>query len=201
MVFRLRECLAKWAGQKVAIVTAACFLVLCACSSTTVAQNATNSSGAQPTHVRATATPTRPVSHYPPTTQVDLQWLGSQGDASAMQVSSTEMTGAVGACPEPRGEVIVNPSITGQQLAEGLLAFFYSQGYNTPCGSLILAYHSQNEVDTSDFYTAGRINLDTVDSSGQPNFDPNATGITYTLTLDVSGDLAGQGEYIITYTA
>jgi len=39
---------------------------------------------------------------------------------------------------------------------------------------------------------AGHISFDVTDSSGQPNVDPNATTLTYTLTLDIEGALAAQ---------
>src|SRR5579884_2657818 len=48
---------------------------------------------------------------------------------------------------------------------------------NNKCGSLILAFHDQSEADG--VYTAGSINLDVMDSSGQINIDPNATNLTY----------------------
>ena len=136
--------------------------------------------------------------HYPPTTVADLRGLAAQGDASAIHELHSEVVGAVGACPESRREVLVDPSVTGQQFAEDLLAYFYSTpGLVNPCGSLVLAYHNQSEADSGPF-TAGRIDWTVTDSSGQANLDPNATNLTDTLTLDVGGIDAGQ-EYTITY--
>jgi hypothetical protein len=106
--------------------------------------------------------------------------------------------GLVGVCPQPKVEVIVDPSLTGQKLAEDLLAYFFGEQLDNPCGSLVLAYHNQSEV--GDVYTAGRINLDVNDSSGQANIDPNATNLTYVLTLDVGGVVTGQQEYTVTYS-
>ena len=77
-----------------------------------------------------------------------------------------------------------------------LLAYFYTQQLNSPCGSIVFAYHTQAEAN--DIYTAGRINFDVTDSSGASNVDPNASNLKYTLTLDIGGDLTGQ-EYVVTY--
>jgi len=166
---------------------------------------------AQPTQARPTQAPTlaptdtptlvltaTPQSiHYPPTTGADLHSLATEGDASAIHEFHSESVGAVGACPQPKREVTVDPSVTGQQLAEDLLAYFYAQQLDSPCGSVIFAYHNQGEA--GDVYTAGRILLDVTDSSGQVNFDPNATNLKYTLTLDIGGLLTNQQEYVITY--
>ncbi len=100
--------------------------------------------------------------------------------------------------PQPKRLVTVDPSITGQQLAEDLLAYFYANQLDNPCGSVVFAYHSQSEAN--DVYTAGRILLDTTDSSGQANVDPNATGLKYPLTLDTGGDLTRQ-ESVVNYTS
>ena len=105
--------------------------------------------------------------------------------------------GAVGVCPEPKREVTVEPSVTGQQLAEDLLAYFYTQQLDSPCGSIVFAYHNQGEAN--DVYTAGRIKLDVTDASGAENVDPNASNLTYTLTLDIGGDLTVAKEYVVTY--
>ncbi len=86
--------------------------------------------------------------------------------------------------------------MTGQQLAEDLLAYFYTQQLDSPCGSLVLAYHNQGEA--GDVYTAGRINFDTTDSSGAVNLDPNATNLKHTLTLDIGGIDSNQ-EYVVMY--
>ena len=105
--------------------------------------------------------------------------------------------GAVGVCPEPKREVTVEPSVTGQQLAEDLLAYFYAQQLDSPCGSIVFAYH--NQAEANDLYTAGRINFDVTDSSGASNVDPNASNLKYTLTLDIGGVLTSQQEYVVTY--
>ncbi len=78
--------------------------------------------------------------------------------------------------------------------------YFYTQQLNSPCGSVVFAYHTQAEVNdpNSTGYTAGRILLDVTDSSGTSNVDPNASNLKYTLTLDVGGNLTGQ-EYVVTY--
>ncbi|WIG60496.1 MAG: hypothetical protein OJF49_003244 [Ktedonobacterales bacterium] len=143
-------------------------------------------------------TPTPRIVHYPPTTLDDLRGLAAQGNASAIQTVHSESVGLVGVCPQPKREVIVDPSVTGQQLAEDLLAYFYGQQLDSPCGSIVFAYYHQNEV--GDVYTAGRINLDVNDSNGQGNIDPNATNLTYTLTLDIGGAMTNQQEYIVTYS-
>ena len=167
-------------------------LVLVACG------DQTSSSGSTSTTSTSTVVPTstpQPV-HYPPTTVADLHILAAQGDASAIHEFHSESVGMVGACPQPKREVTVDPSVTGQQLAEDLLAYFYAQQLDSPCGSLVLAYHNQGEAN--DVYTAGRINFDVTDSSGAVNLDPNASNLKHTLTLDVGGDFSNH-EYVVTY--
>lgn len=142
-----------------------------------------------------TATPQ--TANYPPTTGADLHGLAAKGDASPIHEFHSESVGATGACPQSKREVTVDPGITGQQEAEDLLAYFYAQQLDSPCGSLVLAYHDQSEVG-SDGYTAGRINLDVTDSSGATNFDPNGSNLKYKLTLDIGG-LGSNQEYIVAY--
>jgi hypothetical protein len=146
----------------------------------------------QPTKI-----PTPQSIQYPPRTIDDLRGLAAKGDASAIHEFHSESVGAVGACPQPKREVIVNPSVTGQQLAEDLLAYFYDNQLDSPCGSVVFAYHNQGEA--GDVYTAGRILVDVTDSSGAVNLDPNATNLKYTLTLDIGGDLSSPQEYVVTY--
>lgn len=137
------------------------------------------------------------VVHYPPQTLADLRGLAAQGNASALHEFHSESVGLTGACPQSKREVTVSPSVTGQQLAEDLLAYFYVQQLDNPCGSVVFAYHTQGEA--GDVYTAGRILLAVTDSSGQVNLDPNATNLKHTLTLDIGGVLTSQQEYVITY--
>jgi len=142
-------------------------------------------------------TPTPQSIHYPPATVADLRSLAAQGDASAIHEFHSESVGALGACPQPKREVTVDPSVTGKQLAEDLLAYFYGQQLDSPCGSIVFAYHNQGEAN--DAYTAGRINFDVTDASGASNLDPNATNLTYTLTLDIGGFFTNAKEYVVTY--
>jgi len=209
----LREVQRYWAAgtaEKVALVALAGAIAVCSCvglfavgsiflsgspSLGTRAQ-VTNTAGAQGTPtVKPTATPQ--VVHYPPTTQADLRGLAAKGDAGAIHEVHSEIVGLVATCPQPKREVVVDPSVTGQQLAEDLLAYFYGQRLDNPCGSLVLSYHDQSEV--GDVYTAGRIITDVTDSSGQANVDPNATNLKYRLTLDIGGVLSSQQEYVVTY--
>lgn len=200
---------AEGTAEKVAIVSLAVSLTVFSCvglfavgsiftngspSFGTLTQ-ATNTAQGAPT-VKPTATPQ--VVHYPPTTQADLRGLAAKGNASAVLVASSENVGLIGACPQPRREVWVDPSDTGQQLAENLLAFFYAQGMASDCGSLVVAYNSHSEAEQGDYYTAGRVNLDVYDSSGQYNANPHANNLKYVLTLDIGGALTRQ-EYIVTY--
>lgn len=136
--------------------------------------------------------------HYPPTTEADVRGLATEGDASAIHEFHSESVGAVGVCPQPKRLVTVDPSVTAQQLAEDLLAYFYAQQLDSSCGSVVFAYHNQSEAADGP-YTAGRILLDVYDSSGAYNNDPNATNLKYTLTLDTGGVLTNQQEYVITY--
>src|SRR6266516_1119382 len=134
--------------------------------------------------------------HYPPTTLADLRGLAAKGDVSAIHEFHSESVGLTGVCPQPKREVTVDPSLTGQQLAEDLLAYFYAQQLDSPCGSIVFAYHNRSEAN--DTYTAGRINFDVTDSSGADNVDPNATNLKHTLTLDIGG-LSTNQEYVVTY--
>ncbi|HEX8731995.1 MAG TPA: hypothetical protein VF725_08025 [Ktedonobacterales bacterium] len=213
MFRRLQGFWAQGNAQKVAVVVVG-IVVLCSCcgvsvalvgaltpSGTTAGRTPTNTVAVrQATATTVRSTPTAQVSHYPPKTHDDLTWLAARGNASAINVTSTESTGLVGVCPEPRSEVWVSPSVKGQQLAQDLLAYFYNNQFDSACGSLILVYNSQSEAKAGDAYTAGRINLDVTDSSGQANVDPNGTNLTYTVTLDIGDAITGQ-EYTITYTA
>jgi hypothetical protein len=167
-------------------------LVLVACG------DQTSSSGSTSTTSTSTLVPTSaPQSiNYPPTTEADLRGLATGGDASEIHEFHSESVGAVGVCPQPKREVTVEPSLTGQQLAEDLLAYFYAQQLDSPCGSIVFAYHNQGEAN--DTYTAGRINFDVTDSSGAVNLDPNASNLNHTLTLDIGGFSSNQ-EYAVTY--
>jgi hypothetical protein len=144
-----------------------------------------------------TQKPTPQSIHYPPRTIADLHGLAAKGDASAIHEIHSESVGLTGVCPQPKREVTVDPSVTGQQLAEDLLAYFYANQLDSPCGSVVFAYHNQSEAN--DVYTAGRILFDANDSSGNLNDDPNATNLTYVLTLDIGGDLSNPQQYIVTY--
>lgn len=143
-----------------------------------------------------TPKPTQPAAHYPPANRADLHALATKGDATAIHEFHSESVGLTGVCPQPKREVTVDASITGQQLAQDLLAYFYAQHLENPCGVAVFAYHSQSE--TGDGYTAARILVNVKDTSGGTNIDPNATGLTYTMTLDTGGLGEGQ-EYVITY--
>jgi hypothetical protein len=163
-------------------------------SPTTVAQAATTTPTKAPT---PSPTPT-PAAQYPPKTEADLHALAAQGDASAINGFHSESVGLTGICPQPKVEATVSPKITGKQLAEDMLAYFYGQGMENPCGSVLFVYHNQSEANGDTGYTAGRVLLDVTDSSGQPNTDPNATNLKYTLTLD-TGDVVSGQEYVVTY--
>ena len=160
-------------------------------------QNQQPTSTTQPAQqAQPTQKPTPQSIHYPPKTVADLRGLAAKGDASAIHEFHSESVGAVGVCPQPKREVTVDPTLTGQQLAEDLLAYFYAQQLDSPCGSVVFAYHNQGEA--GDAYTAGRILVDVTDSSGQVNLDPNATNPKHTLTLNIGGIDTGQ-EYTVTY--
>ncbi len=193
---------------QVIIGSVSALVLLCTCCGTIAAignsatTTNTHTSVAAPATVTAKPKPTATpqIIHYPPTTQADLQGLAAKGDASAVHEFHSESVGLTGVCPQPKREVVIDPSITGKQLAEDLLAYYYAQSLNNPCGSLVLAYRHQSDADTIGYYTAGRINLDVNDANGQGNIDPNGTNLKYTLTLDVGDVISGQGqEYIVTY--
>src|SRR5947209_1441932 len=110
-------------------------LVLVACGDQT--SSADNTSTTSTPTLVPTATPQSV--HYPPTSVVDLRGLAAQGVADAIHEFHSESVGAVGACPQPKREVTVEPSVTGRQLAEDLLAYFYAQQLDSPCGSIVFA--------------------------------------------------------------
>lgn len=148
-----------------------------------------------------TPSPTPITIHYPPTTGADLHSLAAKGDASAIHEFHSESVGLTGVCPQPKREVTVDPSVTGQQLTEDLLAYFYAQQLDSPCGSIVFAYHNQaevNDANTGGTYTAGLLNLDVTDASGNGNIDPNASGLKHKLTLNV-GSFDSNQKYVITY--
>ncbi len=139
--------------------------------------------------------------HYPPTNVSDLHGLAAKGDANAIHGFHSESVGLTGACPQPKRLVTVDPSVTGQKLAEDLLAYFYAEHLDNPCGSIVFVYHQQAEVNdpnTGGTYTAGLMRLDVTDSTGANNVDPNATNLKHSLTLDIGG-LGSNKEYVVTY--
>lgn len=136
---------------------------------------------AKPT-ARPTATP-RPVA-YPPQTKADLIGLAAKGDASQMHEFHSDSVGLAD-CPQPKRDVIVASTLTGQQLAEDLLAYFYAQQLNNDCGSVVFAYHSQGEANAGNGYTAGSVNL-------------SATGSQHTLTIDI-GSVDNPQQGVVTY--
>jgi hypothetical protein len=146
---------------------------------------ATPAQVATPT-IAPTATPTpkptptpRPI--WPPRTLADLHALAARGDAGAIHEFHSTGEG-LATCPQPSRDVTVDASLTGEQLAEDLLAYFYAQSLDNNCGSVVFAYHDQSEVGNG--YTAGRIMLK-VDQG------------KHTLTLDI-GDISGP-EYVVEY--
>lgn len=188
-----------------AIVGGVLILACVVCSVSTVLSNKSPQSTPAPTQASHPTTvptqrptPTSQPVHYPPKTLADLHGLAAKGDASAINAFHSESVGLTGICPQPKVEATVSPKVTGKQLAEDMLAYFYGQGMENPCGSVLFVYHSQAEANGDTGYTAGRVLLDVTDSSGQSNTDPNGTNLTYTLTLD-TGDLVTGQEYVVTY--
>jgi hypothetical protein len=134
----------------------------------------------------ATPTPTpkptaTPRSIWPPRTLADLHALAARGDAGAIHEFHSQGEG-LATCPQPERDVTVDQSVTGEQLASDLLAYFYAQGLDNDCGSVVFAYHDQSEVGNG--YTAGRVMLK-VDVG------------KHVLTLDI-GDISGP-EYAVEY--
>lgn len=175
-------------------------IVVSLCS-TVLGDALSQNSAAQPTTpTMTTSAPTQApvVIHYPPKTVTDLRGLATKGNASAIHEFSSESVGLTGVCPQPKRDTTVDAGVTGEQLAKDLLAYFYGQGLDSPCGSVVFVEHSQG--DAGNGYTAGRIYFDTTDASGQENTDPNATGLTHKLILDIGGSLdANAKEYVVTY--
>jgi len=148
--------------------------------SSTTTSDSTSAGGPPPTS--AATTNSQPA--YPPTDAAGLHALAATGDASAVHEFHSEGVG-LATCPQPKREVTVDTSLTGRRLAADLLAYFYAQGLDNPCGSLVLAYHDPSEAGNA--YTGGRINLNVTDSSGAPNGDPNASGLMHQIEVDTTG--------------
>ena len=169
----------------IVIALGAVFISLLSASFSPSKQPDTAAQVSTPTVVSTEAsTPTMapPTVNYPPTTEADLRTLAARGDANAIHEFHSESVG-LATCPQPKREITVDPSITGQQLAEDLLAYFYAQHLSNDCGSVVFAYHDQNEA--GDAYTAGRVLLD-------------INGSKHEITLDIGG-LGANQEHIITY--
>lgn len=137
-----------------------------------------------------------PAPRYPPTTVTDLRGLAVKGNASAIHEFRSESVGLTGVCPQSKRVVIVNPSMTGQQLAQDMLAYFYAQKLDNNCGSVVFVYHGEGEMEGG--YTAGRVKLDVTDSNGKINLDPKASNLKHELTLNI-GPYDNSQEYAITY--
>lgn len=184
------------------IIAAIVVIALCnAISHATQGNNSgsANATAGQATTAQATLTqaPTQaPAIHYPPKTLADLRDLAAKGDANAIQGFHSESVGLTGVCPQPKRLVTVTPGITGQQLTEDLLAYFFAQQLDSPCGSQLLAYHSQSEGN--DVYTVALMNFDVADASGQVNTDPNASRLMHKLTIDIGG-FDTHKEYVVAY--
>jgi len=164
-------------------------------------------STSEPTHQAAptntpasTAPPAPPSVQYPPKTEADLHGLAVHGDANAIHEFHSETVGLAGVCPQSKRLVIVDSGVKGQQLAEDVLAYFYAQRLENPCGSIVFAYYTQAEANDPNggAYTAGRVMLNVTDSSGSLNTDPNASNLKRTITLDTGGFDANQ-EYVVSY--
>jgi len=158
---------------------------LLACGGTANTTNS-NSPTSQQTQVSTTtqkSTPAPQPVHFPPKTVADLHGLAAKGNASTIHAFHSESVG-LASCPQPKLEATVAPNVTGQQLASDLLAYFYAQHLDNDCGSVVFAYHKQQEA--GDAYTVGRVLLD-------------VTGSTHKLTLDTGGALSSNQEYIVTY--
>jgi hypothetical protein len=188
-------------------VVVACGVIIVACvacsffgslsnqSSTTTKAAATSTQQTTATPTKIQPTPNPPTIQYPPKTLADLHGLAAQGTASAIYPFHSESVGAVGACPQPKRLVTVDPAVKDRQLAQDLLAYFYGQHLDSPCGAIVFVYHNKSEA--GDIFTAGRIKFDVTDASGADNLDPNATDVQRKLTLNVG--VLGEKEYVVTY--
>lgn len=188
----------KWAMGCAYVLMAAVVLAICAGVYDATIGRASSSSP-MPTAVvqsQATTAPTKPPAPaWPPKTKADLQALASMGDASQIHAFHSESVGLTGVCPQPKTLATVSRSLKGKQLAEDLLAYFFGNHMDNPCGSVLFAFHSRAEGNGDNGYTAGRILLDT----DNPSSDPNASNIKYTITLD-TGDVINGQEYVVSYT-
>jgi hypothetical protein len=114
--------------------------------------------------------PSPPASAYPPRTIAQARQLGSSGDRSLVHEFHSESVG-LATCPQPKREVLVSASLTGQPLAAALLAYFFEQHLDNDCGSVVFAYH--NEAEASDAYTAGRVIFSINDSNPKHQLEVN----------------------------
>jgi hypothetical protein len=115
-------------------------------------------------------TPTPSATHsptFPPSTVADLKALAATGDASAVREVKSEGAG-LPSCPQPKRSVVVASSVSDpKQIAAALLNYFYAQGLDNECGSLVLAYANQGEIDGP--YTVGQVVLNV--NGGSPKHD------------------------------
>ena len=114
----------------------------------------------------ATATPTASrAAAYPPKTVADLKALASTGDASAVHEVKSEGVG-LASCPQPKRWVLVASSASDpKQIAADLLKYFFAQGLDNECGSDVLAYRTQAEIDSGAPYTVGQVVLNVTDNA------------------------------------
>lgn len=119
---------------------------------------------------------------FPPATVAQAKRLASaEGDAATVTEFYSEGVG-LATCPQPKRSVIVTPGLSARQVAADLLKYFYDQGLDNDCGSLVLAYTDPTEYGSA--YTVGRVDLSVngskhelvVDSGGA--IDPAQTSFT-----------------------
>jgi len=145
-------------GRSTLVIPAIAAVLLAGCGSSGQ-QSASGSPTATPS---ATHSPT-----YPPKTVADLKALAATGDASAVHEVKSEGVG-LASCPQPKHSVVVASSVSDpKQIAASLLNYFYAQGFDNECGSLVLAYANQSEIGGP--YTVGQVALNV--NSGSPKHD------------------------------
>ena len=116
---------------------------------------------------------------FPPTTAAQAKRLASaEGDAPSVTEFYSETVG-LPTCPQPKRSVIMAAGLTGRQVAADLLKYFYDQGLDNDCGSLVLAY--TDPVEYGSDYTVGRVNLNVNGSQHQLEVDAVADGVIFTI--------------------
>lgn len=141
----------------VAVLVFAALAVSCGASSSQGATSSSPSVARLPTPITSPSPKSSPALVYPPTNIGQARAVAAAGNAADLHEFHSEGVG-LATCPQPKRELTVAATLTGRQLAEDMLAYFFDQKLNNDCGALVVVYHDESEAGGA--YTAGRVILD-----------------------------------------